>query len=226
MRNERTINNPNEPEALTCEDYLIRLFPIFNTALFTSINTAAASIGYALTSHINRKIAPSSESDVVKNAAISTVIGFMIISLACAYFSTPSTKKNPRDRLSETANLFYPLACTDMILAFPLPLFTAYFFYNASLYDAAMIGLSAGLGANLMLLPILAAAMLFQLGNRLKSTETAPNDQAFEDRVPAIVHWGLNAEPRMDPLNHTVIQMKNADPTPSALSADAVGMRP
>lgn len=210
MRNERTIGNANEPAVLACEDYLIRLFPIFNTALFTGINTAAASIGNAFINEFEPRLAPRSKQDALNNAAISATLGFLIISLGCAFFSTPSTKKNPRDRLSETASLFYPLALADMILSFPLPILTAYFFYNLPIYDAGMIDLNNGIGTNLLLIPMLCGAMLFRVGNHLKSTETTPDDETVEDRARAIVRSEPNPQPANDMPNHTVIEVSSA----------------
>lgn len=211
MHNERAITNANEPEALTCEDYLIELFPIFNTALFTVINTVAASIGFAFMKQVAPKLTPTNESDAIKNAALSATIGFAILSLGCAFFSTRSTKKTPRERLSDTANIFYPLACTDLVLAFPLPLLSAYFIYNLSLLDATMIGVNTVIGANMLLIPTLIAAMLFQAGHWLKPKDTIPVKHLPENKGHPIVRSEASAETTNNSINHTIIHVESAD---------------
>ncbi len=218
MHNERTNDRTTESEALTYEDYLINLLPLFNTALFTGINTAGASIGYALINQLQLRLAPASQQEVIKNAAISATLSFMVLSLGCAFFSKPSKKQNPRDRLSETASIFYPLACADMALAFPLPIFTAYFFYNLALYDATTIGICSGIGANLLLIPTLIAAMLFQAGNWMKPTQTAPDDQAFENRVRDIVRHTLSNFPAHAQRENDPIQITVASQAPNPIT--------
>lgn len=165
------------------------------TGLLTGMNTAGASIGQALLNQFESnttvsnttkiiELTPDDTTKMLKNAAISTVIGFMIIGMLYACFSAPSRKITRCGRLFEALQLFYPMSCANIVLAFALPIFTSFFFFRLPLRNSAQNGLATGIGANIITAPLLTAAGLFHLGKQYRPNNNEPISPAVEQPEP------------------------------------------